>query len=76
MAPNLAIEALLDAGHVLDVIDVAVCEKEQFQIDTARIDPIAGALRRIEEDPAFRGRDEVAICLENPAAERLINHFV
>src|SRR5438477_8718009 len=76
MATDLAIEAAFDLGDVLDVIDVTMREQEQFQIDTARMDPFAGALRRIEQDPAFGRGNEVAVRFENPAAEPFVDHLV
>src|SRR5207253_1014642 len=74
MATNRAIEALFDARNVLDVVDVAVSKQEQLQIDPARIDPVAGTLRRIKQNRAFRRRDEIAVGLENTAAKRLVGH--
>ena len=76
MATDLAIEAAFDLGDVLDVIDVAMREQEQFQIDTARMDPFAGALRRVEQNPPFGCGDEIAVGLENAAAERLVGHWM
>ena len=76
MATDLAIEAAFDLGHVLDVIDVAMREQQQFQIDTTRMDPVAGALRRIEKNPPLRCGDEIAVGLENAATERFVGHLV
>jgi len=76
MATDLAIEAAFDLGDVLDVIDVAMREQEQFQIDAARMDPLARALRRIKEDPALRRGNQITIGLENAATERFVDHLV
>ena len=75
MATDLAAKLPLYRCNVLDVIDVAVSQEEQFEIDIARADPIASSLWRVEQDPAFRGRNEVAVRLENTAAIRLIVHL-
>ena len=75
MTADLAIEATFDVSDVLDVIDVTVSKQQHLEIDTARIDPVAGALRRIKENPAFRSRDEIAVGLENTAAKRLVGHL-
>ena len=75
MTADLAIEATFDVSNVLDVIDVTVSKQQHLEIDTARIDPVAGSLRSIKENPAFRRRDEIAVGLENTAAERLVGHL-
>ena len=58
------------------MIDMAMREQEQFQIDTARMRPIASAFRGIEEDRAFRGGDEIAVCFENAATKRFVGHVL
>src|SRR5439155_243711 len=40
-------------------------------MDIARTDPIAGALRRIKENPTFGRGDEIAVGLENGAASKI-----
>jgi hypothetical protein len=75
MATDLAAKLPLYGSNVLHMIDVAVSQEEQFEIDIARADPIASSLWRVEQDPAFRCRNQVAVRLENTAAIRLIIHL-
>src|ERR1700730_8723996 len=75
MATDLAAKLPLYGSNVLDMIDVAVGQEKQFEIDIARADPIASSLWRVEQDPAFGGRNQVAVRLENTAAIRLIIHL-
>ena len=75
MTADLAIEAALERGHVLDVIDVAMREQKKFEINTLRSDPVAGPLGRIEKDRAFWRVNQVAVGFENSAAERLVSHW-
>ena len=76
MATDLAFEAALDFGHILDVIDVAVSQEEQLRLGIARLEPIARALRRIEKNPAFGRGHEIAVRFENPAAKGFVNHLL
>ena len=75
MTADLAIEAALDLGDVLDVVDVAVGEQQHPKVATSRFKPIAGPLRGVEQNPAFCRRDQVAVGFENAAAKRFIGHL-
>ena len=65
MNADRAMKAAFDLRHVLDVIDVAVGEEQEAQLDSLPNEPVAGAVRRVEEDPAFRRLQGVAVGLEN-----------
>ena len=67
-------ELALDPGNVLHMIDVPVCEEQKFEIDTKRTHPFAGALGRVEENPALRRLKEIAIRFKNAAAKALVIH--
>jgi hypothetical protein len=71
VTPNLAAELVLDLRNVLDVIDVPVCQQQEFGMDIERADPFAGALRCVEQDPSLRRFEQVAIGFKNPAAKCL-----
>ena len=75
MAAELATKLSFHCGNVLDVIDMAVGQEKQLQIDITATDPIASALWRVEQDPAFGCGDQIAVRLKNPAAKRLKSHF-
>ncbi len=47
---------------------------KSLQIEIARFEPLAGAIGRVEQNPTLRGRNEIAVSLENAAAESLVNH--
>jgi hypothetical protein len=64
-----AAEAAFDLRYVLDVIDVPMSEEEEAQLDFLPDDPIARTIRSIEEDPALRRLQRVAIGLKNSAGE-------
>src|SRR5256885_223750 len=76
MTTNRAFKVIFDFGDVLDVIDVAVGQQQHLKIDLSRLDPIAGALRRIKENPAVGRGNEIAVRFENAAAERFISHLI
>lgn len=48
MTTDLTTEPFLYRGNVLDVVDVTVGEKQQFEIDLSRCDPIRRPLWRVE----------------------------
>jgi len=75
MATDLAAKLPLYSCNVLDVIDMAMGQEKQLQIDITGTDPIASALWRVEQDPAFGCGDQIAVRLKNSAAKRLIGHF-
>ena len=75
--PDRATEAAFDFRHVLDVIDVAVGEQEEPQLNSLSDEPGAGAVGRIEEDPTFRRLQRIAVCLENsPGKSAVRDHAV
>ena len=75
MTANLATKLPLHCGDVLNMVDVAMRQEKEFQIDIAGADPIASPLGRIEQNPAFRRGKEIAVSFKNPAAKCLIDHF-
>ena len=72
MAANLAAKPLFDLRYVRDVIEMTVGQQEQFRHRPARFQPLAGAIRGIEENQARRRFKEVAVGLVNTAAESLV----
>src|SRR5262249_60300685 len=69
MTPDLAAKLALDLSNILHVIDVPVCQQQQFRMDIERADPIAGTIRCVEQNPSARRFEQVAIGLENPTAK-------
>ena len=69
MNTNWTGELSFDAGHILNVVDVAMSEKEEAQFDSLRDQPITGTIRRVEKDPTLRAFESIAIGLENPAGK-------
>ena len=69
---DLAIKVSLDFCHIGDVIEVPMREKQETDIDMARFEPIASAFGRVEQNPARWGVNEIAIGLENAAAEGFV----
>jgi hypothetical protein len=72
MHANGTPKVLLDPGDILDVIDMAVGEKEESKFDFLLNEPVAGALGRVEKHPAFRCLQSVTIRLKNAASEASI----
>src|SRR5437899_715387 len=52
VTPDLAAELALNLRNVLDVIDVPVCQQQKFGMYVKRAQPVAGALRCVEQDPS------------------------
>ncbi len=67
-------ELALDPGNILDVIDMPVCEEQKLEIDIKRTRPMAGALGRVEKNPAVWRLKQIAIRFENAAAKALVIH--
>ena len=67
-----AAEAAFDLRYVLDVIDVPMSEEEEAQLDSLPDEPVARAVRSIEEDPTLRRLQRVAIRLKNSAGEAAV----
>src|SRR5207244_7336962 len=76
MATNLAIEAMFNLGDILNVIDVAVGQQQHVWLEPTRLEPVACALRRIEQNRAFGCRNEVAVRFKHAAAEGVVRHRI
>jgi hypothetical protein len=74
MTANLATKALFNLGNVLDVINMSVGEEQQFEIDPTRINPVASAIGRIEQNPPLGRVNQVTVRLENAAAKGFVSH--
>ena len=74
MTTDWATEAAFDFGHVGDVIEMAMCQQEKFQVDIARSDPIASTVRCVEQNPALGSFKQIAIRFENTTAKGLVPH--
>src|SRR5688572_9621506 len=74
MAAELTIETPFDPRHVRHVIEMPVGEEQQLRRDAYRNEPVAGAIRRIEQDRTPGRLDQVAVRLKDPAAEGLVSH--
>ena len=66
----------LNPGDILDVIDMSVCQKQKFKIDTERLDPFARTFRCVEKDPPLWRLHQVTIRVKNAAAKRFIGHGI
>ena len=66
----------LNPGDILDVIDMSVCQKQKFKIDTEGLDPFARTFRCIEQDPPLWRLNQVTIRVKNAAAKRFIGHGI
>lgn len=74
MTTDRAIEPALNAGKILNVIDMPVCQEQEFGTDIKRAQPFMCALRGVEEDPSIRRLNQIAIRFENSPAKALILH--
>ena len=70
---DLAVKLAFDLCNILDVIDVPVCQQQEFRMNIERVDPFAGTFRCVEQDPSIRGLKQVAIGFKNPAAKRFVS---
>ena len=71
---NRTIKLPLDSGDILDVIDMAVRQKQKFRTRINGAQPFTGPLRRIEENRSLWRLKEIAIRFEDPAAKALVIH--
>jgi hypothetical protein len=71
---NWTTELALNAGDILNVIDVSMREEQEFWLDAKRAHPFASTLRSVEENPSFWRLQQVAVCFKNAAAKDLVNH--
>jgi len=76
MAAEGALEAPFDLRDVRDVIEMPVCEQKHFRLKPAGFQPLAGTVRRIEQNGAFWGVQEVTICLKNPSTKSFVFHVL
>jgi hypothetical protein len=74
MTTYLTVEAPLNFCHIRDVIEVPMREKKKLYMDKARFEPFAGAIGRVEQNPALWRLNEIAIGLENAATEGFVSH--
>ena len=74
MTTDGAAEPAFDFGHLGDVIEMAMGQQEKFWMDIARSDPIASTVRRVKQNPALGGFNQIAIRFENAAAKGLVRH--
>ena len=72
MASDGTVESLLDVGDVLNVVDVAMGQKEELEIGTLLNQPLTDALRGIEQDGTFGCVNQIAVGLEQAATERFV----
>ena len=76
MAADGAVELPFDLRDIRDVIEMPVCKQKHFRLKPARFQPLAGAVRRIEQNWAFGGVQEVTICLKNPSTKSFVFHVM
>ena len=76
MAAKRTAEPLFDLGYILDVVDVTMGQYQQLQVYLAGNKPVAGPVGGVEQDMALRRGKQVTVCLEQPAAERRVIHWV
>lgn len=74
MATYRTTKATFDFGHIRDVIEMAMRQQDKVWIDTARFEPGASSIGRVEKNRAFRRLNKIAIRFENPATKALVNH--
>jgi hypothetical protein len=74
MTTDLASKAVFDFGYVRNVIEMAVRKEQELWIDIPRDQPIASSVGGVEKNPSFRGLNQIAIRLEDPAAKRFVNN--
>jgi hypothetical protein len=76
MAADRASELAFNFSHVRDVIEMSVGKKEELRGLALGGEPFAGAVRGVEQDRSLGRVDQVAVRLEDSAAERLVSHRV
>jgi hypothetical protein len=67
---DLAVKLAFNLRNVLDMIDVPVCQQQQFGMDIERANPFARTFRCVEQDASLRRFEQIAIGFKNPAAKR------
>jgi hypothetical protein len=76
MHANWATKVPFDPGDVLDVVDMAVGEKEKLKLDFLLNQPVASSVGRVEKYPTFRRLQSVTICLKNAAGEASVRDHI
>jgi hypothetical protein len=76
MTAYRAIKLPLNPGDILDMIDMSMCQKQKFKIDTERLDPFTGTFRCVEKDPPLWRPNQVTIRVKNAAAKGFIGHAI
>src|SRR5437016_12945440 len=71
---DLTVKLAFNPGNVLYVIDVPVCQQQEFGMDIERADPFARTLRCVEQDPSLRRFEQVAIGFKDSAAKCFVSH--
>jgi hypothetical protein len=72
VATDLAAKATLDLRHIGHVIEMPVRQQQQLRFDALRLEPIARAIRCIEQNRTTWCIEQIAIRLKDPAAKRPI----
>jgi hypothetical protein len=67
------VKLVFNPGSVLDVIDVPVCQQQEFGMDIERANPFARTLRCVEQDPSLRRFEQIAIRFKDAAAKRFVS---
>ena len=70
---DLAVKLAFNFGNVLDVVDVPMCQQQQFGMDIERADPFARTLRCVEQDPSLGRLEQIAIGFKDPAAKVFVS---
>ena len=74
MTTDPATEASFDFGNVLDVVDMSVRQEQEFKIDIVQLDPLAGAVGRVEQNPSLGRFQQITVRLEKATAESFVSH--
>ena len=74
MTTDLATEPAFNFRNILDVIDMAVSQEQQFRLDVRRDEPVTGAVRRVEKNPTLRSFEQIAVRLKKSAPESFVSH--
>jgi hypothetical protein len=67
------VKLVFNSGNVLDVIDVPVCQQQEFGMDIKGTDPFARTLRCVEQDPSLWRFEQIAIGFKDPTAKRFVS---
>ena len=70
---DLGVKLAFNPRNILDVIDVTVCQQQQFGMDIKGTYPFARTLGCVDQDPSVRGFEQIAIGFKDPTAKRFIS---